>query len=85
MRLFVAIPVPDGIRRHCQKTMEGMRLASHPHLTLRFIGNAPAPGAFLEALAAIDHKPLTLAISGVGLFKKGFWLQMLTCRQSFCF
>ena len=83
LRLFLAIPIPEGIRRELRR----LQLESQPllppravrwarperfHLTLKFLGNVPAADtvALSEAVRAVcaAAPPLRLRAEGVGFF-----------------
>jgi len=75
IRLFVAITMPEGVRRLLSSlgaTVPGARPVPEEqiHLTLRFIGEVEANQFhdIKERLVEIDSKPLTTAIKGVGHF-----------------
>lgn len=78
IRLFAAIPVPEGLGRRLQALQAGVegarwRPLEALHVTLRFFGDVRedmAEDLDLE-LAAIAGKPFELAIGGVGAFGEG--------------
>lgn len=75
IRAFVALPLPDAIRRTLAATQAGLP-AGRPvapenfHVTLVFIGEQPGP--VLEdvhlALSRIRARPLSLRLDGLGVF-----------------
>lgn len=81
-RLFVALALPDGLRRRLAKVREGVLAERWPparwipaenvHLTLLFLGDRPARRvpSLLErvAAAASDVPPLELRLQGLGAF-----------------
>ena len=78
MRLFVALELPDALRRQLALMTGGLPAArwvppENYHLTLRFIGETPAWQAeeIDHALAGVRAAPFTLTLVGAGLFAKG--------------
>ncbi len=78
IRLFVAIALPDPVRKRLESLCCGLRGAKwvrpeNMHLTLRFIGEAPnhAVGDFDAALAEIRAPGFDLTLEEVGRFGKG--------------
>lgn len=78
MRLFVAIDLPDALRRELALMTGGLPGArwvppENYHLTLRFIGEAPAWQAeeIDHALSGVRAAAFPLTLVGVGLFAKG--------------
>jgi RNA 2',3'-cyclic 3'-phosphodiesterase len=82
-RLFVAVTVPDEIKRGIEQTQAALRRAlpreavrwtkrEQFHLTLKFLGNVEAQrvGALTEALRAAGRgfAPLDLRAEGIGCF-----------------
>jgi len=75
IRLFVAVDLPDGVRRECARLQAGLPGAkwvapANLHLTLRFIGEVDyGRMADIEAgLGAIHAPAFALELSGVGYF-----------------
>ncbi|MGP1394822.1 MAG: RNA 2',3'-cyclic phosphodiesterase [Inquilinaceae bacterium] len=75
LRLFVALPVPEPIRRHLallEGGVPGARWieADNLHVTLRFLGEIGEDRAadLDAALARIAAPPVALTVAGVGLF-----------------
>jgi RNA 2',3'-cyclic 3'-phosphodiesterase len=78
MRLFIAVELPERVRRHLQRMQEILQpiFGSRPvraeqlHLTLKFIGETPdaAMPRLVERLQAIEMGPIRLATSGVVCF-----------------
>lgn len=78
MRLFVAIDLPDALRRQLALMTGGLPGArwvppENYHLTMRFIGEAPAWQAeeIDNALVGVRAPALPLTLVGIGLFAKG--------------
>lgn len=78
MRLFVAIDLPDPLRRRLALMAGGLPGArwvpqENYHLTLRFIGETPSWQAeeIDHALAALRAPGFALTLAGIGLFAKG--------------
>lgn len=78
MRLFVALELPDAVRHQLALMTGGLPGArwvppENYHLTLRFIGEAPAWQAeeIDHALAGVRASPFLLTLVGTGLFAKG--------------
>ena len=76
MRLFIAIPLPEPVRRALLGLRSGLPGArwvepEAMHLTLRFLGEVDEDEAedIDAALAAIDAPAFELAISGIGCFQ----------------
>ena len=78
IRLFVALDLPDDLRRRLAKLASGLSGArwvppENYHLTLRFIGEVPphrAEEADL-ALAGLRARGFSLTMAGIGTFAKG--------------
>jgi RNA 2',3'-cyclic 3'-phosphodiesterase len=81
MRAFLALPIPDALRRAARDAFEergiarlGWRFVREEgvHLTLRFLGEVdPARAAHLDAAwreAAASTGPLPLRVAGAGVF-----------------
>ena len=92
MRLFVALDIPDEIREHITRFVEGLQRyapdanwvkpASY-HVTLKFIGEkSPAEVEQLKRiLAGISNPPVNIAFRGFGFFPNAnsprvFWAGM---------
>lgn len=78
MRLFVAIDLPDALRRQLARMTGGLPGArwvppENYHLTVRFIGEIPAWQAeeIDHALSGVRAPAFPLSLVGVGLFAKG--------------
>ena len=79
MRLFVALDLPDGVRRHLAllagRGIPGARWVTpaNYHLTLRFIGETPGYVAeeIDHALAGLKARSFALTLAGLGTFSKG--------------
>ncbi len=85
MRAFVAIELPDSVKKTLAGVVGELRAAGisglrpvRPegiHLTLKFLGDVPADriGAIGDAIerAAGHHTPFALSLSGVGAFPGG--------------
>src|SRR6266568_527239 len=77
-RLFVAIDLPDDVRRELDQLREPLPGAhwvpvEQLHLTLRFIGEVDDATllAVKEGLAGVSGAPFPLAVQGVGHFPPG--------------
>ena len=77
-RLFVAVPVPAGLREALALTRGGLEGArwvdpGDYHLTLRFLGEVAPPDAraLRDALAEVAAYPFALEILGFGVFGDG--------------
>jgi 2'-5' RNA ligase len=75
IRLFVAIPLPDELRRRAAALCRGIAAAKwvdpdNMHLTLRFIGEVDEPqgGDIVDALDTVGGAPFALTLSGAGHF-----------------
>jgi 2'-5' RNA ligase len=75
MRLFVALPIPDAVRRALILLQGGVpdarwQTREQMHLTLRFIGEVEGSDmrALDDALAGIDAPAFALQLHGVGQF-----------------
>lgn len=78
MRLFVAVPLPKGVRQKLldlQQSIDGMRWQSQEqmHLTLKFVGEVDATGAseLRKELDKISHPGFSMTIAGLGYFPEG--------------
>src|SRR5581483_7889807 len=83
VRLFIALNLPDPLRRELWDAVAPLREKPFPikwvrpegiHLTLKFLGEAP-PDRVPELEAALDQaaggmRPVTLALSGFGAFPR---------------
>ncbi|MHA1107518.1 MAG: RNA 2',3'-cyclic phosphodiesterase [Alphaproteobacteria bacterium] len=76
IRLFVAIELPEDIRRRLASMAGGIPSArwvseENLHLTLRFIGEVPEDrlDGICAALAAVGGAPFDLTVSGTGHFE----------------
>ncbi len=76
IRLFVAIELPEDIRRRLASMAGGIPSArwvseENLHLTLRFIGEVPEDrlDGICAALAAVGGAPFELTVSGTGHFE----------------
>ena len=83
MRLFIAIPLNDAMRRAVASVQDGFRRqgvkgnftpVENLHLTLAFIGEYPDPGAVLEVLDSVPLQPFTLELDGIGAFGDLWWI-----------
>ena len=75
IRLFVALGLPEAIRRRLEGVRGGVpgarwQSAEQMHLTLRFIGevDGAAFGEIRDALARVEGETFSLALQGVGHF-----------------
>lgn len=78
IRLFVAIPLPENVRKRLESLCCGLRGAKwirpeNMHLTLRFIGGAhdDTAGDFDAALAQVRAPGFDLTLDEVGRFGRG--------------
>ena len=78
MRLFIAIPLPKGIKQQLldlQQPIDGMRWQPQEqmHLTLKFVGEVDKTTAseLQEELDKIDHTEFSITIAGIGYFPEG--------------
>ena len=76
-RLFVALPLPEGLRRSLGLMAMGLpggksAAAGRLHLTLRFVGEVGSSEAtaLQDALAEVKAAPFTLTPRGVGCFPR---------------
>lgn len=75
MRLFLAIGIPEGLRRSLFELGRGLRRfgqvktveEQNIHLTLKFLGDAD-PGKVIEALDGIEFGPFDVGLKGLGAF-----------------
>jgi len=84
IRLFVAIPLPETVRRRLAGLCSGVRdvrwvAEENLHLTLRFIGEVEEPQAvdIAAALHGVRGGPFPLALTGVGHFESGRRVRVL--------
>ena len=77
-RIFVALDLPDAVKRDLQRLTAGLpgaRWATREqyHLTLRFIGEVDGPTVddVTAALADFSHPTFELALDGLGHFGRG--------------
>lgn len=77
-RLFVALPLPDPVRRNLAALSSGLPGArwvafDNLHLTLRFIGEVGGGEAedVHHALARIRAEPFDVSLDGIGCFESG--------------
>jgi RNA 2',3'-cyclic 3'-phosphodiesterase len=79
MRIFIALDIDEVIRERIQRFMEGVRgfapdarwvRPESLHVTLKFIGEKPAPSveAIKKALPALQCEPFDLSFRGYGFF-----------------
>jgi RNA 2',3'-cyclic 3'-phosphodiesterase len=92
MRLFIAIDVPNEIRKQLKELQRDLRpmatgakwvAAESIHVTLKFLGEVPEKRfeQIDEALGGLTWKPFTIAVHGVGFFPgarspRVFWAGM---------
>lgn len=84
IRLFVAIPLPDALRRRLAGLCTGVRDVrwvpeENLHLTLRFIGEVEEPQAvdIATALQGVRCDPFPLSLAGAGHFESGRRVRVL--------
>lgn len=77
-RLFVAVPLPEGIKERMldlRSNIPGARWmgSEQLHLTLKFIGEVEGHTVKLiqEHLASVSYRPFPLQFRGVGFFPSG--------------
>lgn len=89
MRLFIAIPLDEGMRRAVQSVQAEFRRhgvrgnytkPENLHLTLAFIGEYPDPDAVLEAMSAVSPRPMRLRLEGIGAFGDLWWIGLGKCE-----
>lgn len=97
LRLFVALPLPDGVRAElagylarCAELAPGQRWSppANLHLTLHFLGwvEAAPMARVTEALSRVRRPPLTLRIGGLGRFgtaarPRVLWIGVVAGRE----
>ena len=83
MRLFVAIPLSEDMKKTVTGTMHDLKQkgvrgnyvpARNLHLTLAFLGETDSPGAVKEALSALSFRPFRLSFSDMGTFDDLLWV-----------
>lgn len=83
MRLFVAIPLSEDMKKTVTGTLhelkqKGVRGNYAPvqnlHLTLAFLGETDTPGAVKEALGGLSFRPFRLSFSDMGTFGDLLWV-----------
>lgn len=91
IRLFVALALPEELRRELARLCHGVRDArwvsdENLHLTLRFIGEVEEPRVteISDALDRIRSQQFTLVLSGVGHFKNGRVIRSLWAGTEPC-
>ena len=79
MRIFIALDIDADIRERIQRFMDGVRgfapdarwvRPQSLHVTLKFVGEKPAPTAeeIRSALTSLKSPPVTLKFQGTGFF-----------------
>lgn len=78
MRLFIAIPIPDSVKKQLielQQPIRNVRWQQEDkmHLTLHFLGETDKDRAkrVQEKLDQIEHSAFSLTIEGLGYFPEG--------------
>ncbi|PAU93360.1 RNA 2',3'-cyclic phosphodiesterase [Aliifodinibius salipaludis] len=78
MRLFIAIPLREGVKRKLldlRQPIDGMQWQSQEqmHLTLKFVGEVDktTPSELRGELDNIVHPAFTMTITGIGYFPEG--------------
>lgn len=78
MRLFIAIPLPEPVRRRLsdlKQSIEGVRWQRQKqlHITLKFLGDTPEEhlNSLVDELQGIDYQTFTIIIKGFGSFPRG--------------
>ena len=83
MRLFVAIPLSEEMKKSVAETLHALKQKGvkgnyvplkNMHLTLAFIGEADDPGAVKDALKNVSVKPFKMSLSGMGSFGDLLWV-----------
>ena len=82
MRLFIAIPLSDGIRDGLSEVQSYMRKngvrgnytkLENLHLTLAFIGEYSDPIFAYEVMRSVPFTPFSMRIEGFGSFGDLYW------------
>lgn len=78
MRLFVSIELPDKIKKYIKKIQKkiaqpGLRITKHPHITLKFIGDADVE-LVKKQLHSIKFNSFNLNLSTIGTFSRVIWI-----------
>lgn len=78
MRLFIAISLPDPVRRRLsdlKQSIEGVRWQRQKqlHITLKFLGDTPEErlNPLVNKLQGVDQQAFVISIKGLGYFPKG--------------
>ena len=83
MRLFIAIPLDDEMKRFVRNEQAAFRMAGvrgnytpqeNLHLTLAFIGEFSDPDLVLEAMESVEFSPITLTMDRMGRFDDLWWM-----------
>jgi len=84
MRLFIAITVPNSLRRYCQQMQgqfEGLTKVNDFHLTLQFLGDdTEDPEPIMTALSQIQFKAFEIEMGDILPFgpsnePRGIWIE----------
>ena len=90
MRLFIAIRLPDEMRKAIVEVQESMRrqgvqgnytTVENLHLTLAFIGEYSDPGYVLEVMDGVPFIPIELKLKGLGAFGDLWWIGLESSRE----
>ena len=82
MRLFVAIPLSNGIRARLADYQQTLRASGvtgswsateNLHITLAFIGEYGDPDEVLDAVGTVSFEPFDLCVGGSGSFSDTLW------------
>ncbi|WP_440999627.1 RNA 2',3'-cyclic phosphodiesterase [Fodinibius sp. SL11] len=78
MRLFIAIPIPEAVKKRLldlQQPIEGMRWQAKEqmHLTLKFVGEVDETtgNKLRKEMTKIAHPNFSMTIAGIGYFPEG--------------
>ena len=75
MRLFLAVNLPDQMKKRLYELGQGLKPfgklklveEENIHLTLKFLGDAE-PGPVIEALRSVKQGSFTISLKGIGVF-----------------
>ncbi len=82
MRLFISIQLEDNILDALSDFQDDLRnhgvtgnytRRENLHITLAFIGEYGNPDKVLDAMEAVEFRPIKISLDGVGSFGKLFW------------
>ena len=90
MRLFIAIPLNDEMKRCVAKAQEAFRLqkvrgnyipAENLHITLAFIGEYGDPDEVTDALSKVSFQPFSITMDQIGCFGELWWTGFKKCDE----